>query len=66
MASLVHNITEMIRLFTEIATASPVTALLVLAGAILVGLPVLVFGYLALGGLVSPLIPDSPGRAPPQ
>ncbi|WP_458186890.1 hypothetical protein [Haladaptatus sp. NG-WS-4] len=66
MVNLVNNVVEMIRLFTDVATASPVSGLLVLAGGILVGFSVLFFGYLVLGGLVAPLIPDSPGRAPPQ
>ncbi|WP_227352779.1 hypothetical protein [Haladaptatus salinisoli] len=66
MAGLIANVTEMIRLFIDIAAVHPLSALLLLVGALLIGFSSAFFGFLALGGLVSPLIPDSPGRAPPR
>ncbi|WP_266074854.1 hypothetical protein [Haladaptatus caseinilyticus] len=64
MVNPVHDITEMIRLFTEVATAFPTSAILLLFGALLVGVSVLVFGILTLGGLGSAIVPDTSGRGP--
>lgn len=66
MASLVHDITEMIRLFTEVATTLPSSAILLLIGALLVGVSSLVFGLLTLGGLGAAIVPDTSGRGPQQ
>ncbi len=66
MVDLVHNVTEMIRLFTEIGTNGPAPAILLLMGALLVGFSLLFFGFLTVGGLLSPLIPDMSGRGPQQ
>ncbi|GAA0248742.1 hypothetical protein ACFFQF_07225 [Haladaptatus pallidirubidus] len=64
MVNLVHNITEMIRLFTEVALSFPGSTILLLFGALLVGVSVLVFGFLALGGIGAAMVPDTAGRGP--
>jgi hypothetical protein len=66
MASLIDNVTEIIGLFGDVATTDPISAVLLLAGAGLVGFSSLFFGYLTLGAIGSSLIPESAGRGPPQ
>ncbi|WP_433625398.1 hypothetical protein [Halomicrococcus sp. NG-SE-24] len=66
MAGLVQNVIDMVNLFGDVAATNPLSALLLLVGAILVGFSMLVFGYLSVGGVFSAIVPDSPGRAPRQ
>lgn len=66
MAGLIQNLTEMARLFGDVATTDPVSALLLLVGALLVGFSSLLFGYLALGGIGAALIPDTSPKRPQQ
>jgi hypothetical protein len=44
----------------------PLSIVLVLMGAVLVGVSVLVFGYLTLGAVVDVVTPDLSGEQPPQ
>lgn len=68
MAGLIENLSEIVRLFTDVATATanPIPALMLLFGVIFVGFSVLFLAYLTVGGLGALLISDVPGRAPPQ
>lgn len=60
---LLGSIPEMGQAFGEILLSSPEQAVLLVCGGLLVGVSVLVLGYLAVGALVRPLggLP-SPGR----
>lgn len=55
----------MVRLFTDVALGGPISALLVLFGALFVGFAVVFFGYLTLGAFVDALVPSTVGRQPP-
>ena len=68
MVSLIDNVFEMIRLFTDVAlNGVPVgSALLLLIGTILVAFSMLALGYLALGAFGDLIVPDTGSRAPPQ
>jgi len=55
----------MVELFGEVALGDPVSALLVAAGALLVGVSSGVFGYLSLRG-VGAWFSGSPGQGPPR
>lgn len=67
MVNIVQNLIDMVNYFTDVATADPVSGLLVALGAFFVGFSSLVFGYLTLGAAVDAIIPDiSAGGKPPQ
>jgi len=51
--------------FIDIAMADPISAVLILIGAVLVGGASAVFGYLSLGAAVSLVIRPGSGRSPP-
>ena len=66
MVSLIDNVFEMIRLFTDVATGFAPSAILLLFGTVFVAVSVLVLGYLALGAFGDLIIPDTGNRSPPQ
>ena len=66
MVSIIENIVEMVDLFGNVATSGPLEAVLIAFGALFVIAPSALLGYLAVGGLVDLVIPDSLGRSPPQ
>ena len=66
MVSILENLAEMVELFGNVATSGPLEAVLLALGALLVIGPSALMGYLAVGGLVDLVIPDSLGRSPPQ
>jgi hypothetical protein len=63
---LLGNIPELVDKFTEVALSDPLSAILLLFGAVFVLFAVGAFGYLAAGALVSGIIPKNIGRTPPQ
>lgn len=63
---LVQSIIDMPGKFLDIALADPISAVLILIGAVLVGLASAVFGYLSLGAAASLVIRPGSGRSPPQ
>jgi len=50
---LVGNVVDLVRTFTEVALADPLSAVLLTVGGLLTLFSVAVFGYLALGGLLA-------------
>lgn len=66
MVSIIQNVIDMIGYFADVATAFPTSFILVLTGFALVTIAVAVFGYLTAGAIVDFIIPESPGRKPPQ
>lgn len=66
MANIIQNVFDLVGYFTDVALTSPVSAVLMLTGFLLVGVSSLVFGYLALGAAVDFILPESVGRTPPQ
>jgi hypothetical protein len=66
MVDLIGNLTEMVELFTQAATADPLSALLILGGAFFVGGPMVVFAYLTLGAIADLFVPRTARRTPPQ
>ena len=66
ISELFSNIIELTRLVTDVALSDPFAALLVFSSTVIWLVAFGLFGYLALGGLLSPLIPESIGRTPPQ
>lgn len=63
---LLGNIVELTNIVTDVALGDPVSALLVLSSTVIWVVAFGLFAYLAVGGLVSGLIPDNFGRTPPQ
>jgi len=66
IAELIRSIIDMPGQFIDIALFDPISALLILVGALLVGLASAVFGYLSLGAAVSLVMRPGSGRSPPQ
>lgn len=66
MVDLIGNLTQMIELFTQAATADPLSPLLILAGAIFVGGPMVALTYLTLGAIADLFVPRTTRRTPPQ
>ena len=67
ITTLLGNVVELVETFTDVALqVDPLSALLLAFGAIFVLSAAGLFGYLAIGGLLSGLIPDNFGRTPPQ
>jgi len=62
----VQSILDMPGKFIDIAMADPISAVLILIGAALVGGASAVFGYLSLGAAASLVIRPGSGRSPPQ
>lgn len=65
VSRLVQSIVDMPGEFAEVAGQGPIEALLVLMGAILVGLPVAFFGVLVLGAIADLVTPESFGAEHP-
>ena len=68
LGELVNSVVELAASFVDIALMSPFQAVLLVVGALLTGLSVAAFGYLALGGVLAPLglqLP-APGRRGPE
>jgi len=65
VSQFVQSILEMPGKFLDIALTDPVSALLILVGAALVGVASAVFGYLSLGAVFSLFFRPGSGRSPP-
>jgi len=65
LSELVQSIIDMPGEFADVALQGPVEAMLVLSGAILVGLPLVLFTYLLLGAAVELVLPESFGTSYP-
>ena len=63
---LLGNIVELTNVVTSVALGDPLSALLILSSTLIWIVAFGLFAYLAIGGLLSGLIPDSFGRTPPQ
>jgi len=59
ISELIDSVLKMPGEFADVALQGPVTLLLVVMGAILVGIPSAALGYLALGVTVDLLLPES-------
>lgn len=66
MASIIQNVADLIGYFTDVALSNPLSALLLLFGFLFVAGASAVFGYLTAGAIVDFIVPESPGRRPPQ
>jgi len=66
VSQLLQSILEMPGRFLDIALTDPISALLILIGAALVGGASAVFGYLTLGAVASLVIRPGSGRSPPR
>jgi hypothetical protein len=60
------GIADLVESFETVATADPVSVLLLALGAALVGVSAGGFGVLAVAGLVDAVVPDRLGRSPPR
>lgn len=60
LPELLESIPDMGQAFADIIGASAPQAVLVISGAVLIGVSVLVMGYLTAGALISPVTPASP------
>ncbi|MFW6434760.1 MAG: hypothetical protein ACOCY1_00110 [Halovenus sp.] len=65
LSELVQSVIDMPGEFADVALQGPVEAILVLSGAILVGLPLLLFTYLLVGAAVELVLPESFGASYP-
>jgi|GEM_PF-976055 len=63
---LVQSILDMPGKFVDIALFDPISAVLILVGAALVGAASAVFGYLSLGAALSLVFRPGSGRSPPK
>ncbi|WP_254273252.1 hypothetical protein [Haloarcula marina] len=66
LTELVQSIIDMPGRFVDVALADPLSAVLILFGALFVGVASAVFGYLSLGAFFSLFIRPGSGRSPPQ
>lgn len=62
---IVESFQELPGLFADVATVDPISAVLVLMGAILVGVSMGAFGLLVLGAAVEFVTPDSSATTHP-
>jgi hypothetical protein len=63
---IVESVQMLVTQFTEIAMTDPVVAAMLTSGAIITGLSVTVFGYLAAGAALDLVVDAIPaGRSPP-
>jgi hypothetical protein len=68
LGTLVNSVVELAASFADVALMSPFQAVLLVVGALMTGIAVVVFGYLALGGVLAPIglqLP-TPGRRGPE
>lgn len=65
VTELVQSIIDMPGRFIDIALADPISAVLILIGAVLVGAASAAFGYLSLGAALSLVTRPGSGRSPP-
>jgi hypothetical protein len=63
---LLGNLIELTGIVTDVALGDPLSALLVLSSTLIWLVAFGLFAYLAVGGLLSGLIPEGIGRTPPQ
>ena len=63
---LLGNVLDLADTFTDVAFSDPLSAVLMVSGAVFVLFSVGVLGYLATGALLSGIIPENIGRTPPQ
>jgi hypothetical protein len=64
---VIESMIQLVTEFGKVATVDPLNFVLLLAGAVLTGLSVAVFGYLSAGAAVEFLVSLVPsGRQPPQ
>lgn len=61
---LVSSVFELVDMFGVIATAEPLSAILLIVGGLVLAVSIGVFGVLTLGAVLDPLKPESLGRAP--
>ncbi|MFC6756419.1 MULTISPECIES: hypothetical protein [Haloarcula] len=61
----VQSVLDMPGKFIDIALFDPLSAVLILIGALLVGAASAVFGYLSLGAAASLVVRPGSGRSPP-
>ncbi|MDS0280585.1 hypothetical protein [Haloarcula onubensis] len=66
VSQFVQSVLDMPGKFIDIAMADPLSAVLILVGAVLVGAASAVFGYLTLGAVVSLVIRPGSGPSPPR
>lgn len=64
MVWIVDNVTTLADLFADVATADPLSLVLFVTGAALVGVASAAMGYLALGAAADALTPDFSQRSP--
>jgi urea transporter len=66
LSELIQSIVDAPGRFVDIALADPIAGVLILIGAVLVGISSAVFGYLSLGAAASLVFRPGSGRSPPQ
>lgn len=66
MVWVIDNLVTLVQEMTAVATTDPVSAVLLTLGAILTAFASLFFGYLALGGFLDLLTPESSTGGPPR
>ena len=66
VVELFGNLVELTNIVTGVALGDPVSALLILSSTLVWLVAFGLFAYLAIGGLLSGVIPDNFGRTPPQ
>lgn len=62
MVSLIENVVSLVENFAVAAQTDPISALMFAFGALFIGAASAAFGVLALGGLLSPLVPETATR----
>lgn len=64
VTDLASSVVDLVGQFAQVATGGPIVGLLLLVGAVLTAAAALVFGYLALAGVVAAIVPESSGGRP--
>lgn len=62
MVWLIENVVSLVENFAVAAQTDPISALMFAFGALFIGAASAAFGALALGGLLSPLVPETDTR----
>lgn len=66
MVWIIDDVTELATLIGDVATADPLSLVLLLVGGALIGAASLAFGGLALGAAADLLTPSTPSPAPAE
>ncbi len=66
MVNPIQDGIDLVGYFGDVALSDPINVVLMAFGFLFVVVPSVVFGGIAVGGLLDAIVPDGLGRSPPQ